>query len=840
MSPLPPLAALPHQQRRSRRWVPLAAGALLLLAVLAALLLLGLHERRQDETRALDRSELMARVLADSATRNVEAAALAAATLAELLARGVAADSPEMRAALAQTLVNLPFLRGIGLVDSLGQVIGSNVPAEVGQTVRIDALGVLPDNGRDRLGPVVSARSLSDLDASRPAAAAPAGVGFLPLLRRVAMPQGGPLLVVVQINPQAFATFQQLLLNDKQFDAALVSYEGRLVAATSGVLRQAGESLTPLPPFSQFLPRLEQGRWQGDGLRTGVQLGAFRTSASRPLLVIVETGLDAVQAQGRARERGLALAALVAASLIVGSSLLWLRYILAREATRRELDRAQHEVARSERALSITIKSLQELIFRSDAQGRLNFVNERWTAITGLEPGSALGTTLADRAPAAEKAAVQALFAEHTDSSLRRAQVVLVDVAGEERWFDVAVMPLQQEGRLVGFAGSAIDVTARTVAQRALQAQLAFTGQLMEVSPLPKSVVDVQRRYVVVNRAWEDFTGRQRSDVVGRPVGSHLPADQQALHEAQDQRMLASGQPQRYEAVVQHRDGTPRDVVINKLLLPGADGQPLGILSVIVDVTEFRNAERATREARDAAESNLRAKSEFIANISHELRTPLQSIIGFSELGQMRSREQARLAAMFQDIHGAGQRMLGLVNDLLDLAKIESNMGTVHLERSDLRPLLQAVVRELGPLLLQRGLQANMQLPGTPLLAKVDTLRLAQVLRNLLANAIKFSPPQGVIDVLAERYDDDELCIRVADRGPGVPEAELEAIFEPFVQSSQTKDGSGGTGLGLAICRKIVHAHGGSITADNRPGGGAVFSVWLPAGGTAPTRPAPL
>ncbi len=825
----------------SRRWVPLVAGLALLLAVLVALVSLGLRERERDEERALDRSELMARVLADSATRSVEAAALAAATLGELLGRGIAPEGAEMRTALEQALVSLPFLRGIGLVDAQGTVVGSSVPAEVGLQLRLAALGAAPAPGQDRLGPLVPARSLLDLEVGSARPPAPAGVGFLPLVRGVALRNGMRLSVVAQINPQAFTTQQQLLLNDPNADAALVSYDGRLIAATPGVQRQPGDVLTQLQPFTRFLPRLEQGRWEGEGLRNGPQLAAFRTSASRPLLVLVETSEDAVRAQAQGRERGLAGAALVAVVLIGAMSLLWWRYILTREAARRELDRAQAEVARSERALSITIKSLQELIFRTDAQGRLSFVNERWTAITGLEASSAIGTRLADRAPEGERAAVQALFADRADGQMRRDQVLLVDVTGAERCFEVAVMPLQQEGRLVGFAGSAVDVTARTVAQRALQAQLAFTRQLMESSPLPMSVVDTQRHYLLVNRAWEEFTGRPRSEAVGQRVGSHLPQPQQAMHEDRDRQLLATGQSQRYEAVVPHRDGTLRDVVVNKMLLPGDDGQTLGVLSVIVDVTEFRNAERATREARDAAESSLRAKTEFIANISHELRTPLQSIIGFSELGQMRSREQVRLAAMFQDIHGAGQRMLGLVNDLLDLAKIESNMGTVHLERSDLRPMVQAVARELEPLLLQRALVLDLRLPAQPLLGKVDTLRLAQVLRNVLANAIKFSPAGGRVELLAECCDeDDTLHIAVSDRGPGVPAAELESIFEPFVQSSQTKDGSGGTGLGLAICRKIVQAHGGRIEAANRAGGGAVFHLHLPAGGTAATRPAPL
>jgi signal transduction histidine kinase len=249
----------------------------------------------------------------------------------------------------------------------------------------------------------------------------------------------------------------------------------------------------------------------------------------------------------------------------------------------------------------------------------------------------------------------------------------------------------------------------------------------------------------------------------------------------------------------------------------------------MMDVSEFREAERATRLARDAAEEASRAKSEFIANISHELRTPLQSILGFSELGVMRGAQHPKLHAMFTDIHGSGTRMLALVNDLLDVSKIESSVGAVTLERADLRGLVLSVVRELAPLLAARQLQLVPELGPRALIAKVDPVRFAQVIRNVLANAIKFSPVGASIEVKARLTDEERIHITVRDHGAGVPPDELEKIFEAFVQSSTSKDGSGGTGLGLAICRKILAAHDGHITAANMQDGGAVFLIDIPA-----------
>jgi PAS domain S-box-containing protein len=326
------------------------------------------------------------------------------------------------------------------------------------------------------------------------------------------------------------------------------------------------------------------------------------------------------------------------------------------------------------------------------------------------------------------------------------------------------------------------------------------------------------------------FSGRQREQALGGPVGAHLSPEERREHEERDALVYATREPLRYEARVPHADGTLRDVVIEKRALPGVEGdEPAGILAVIIDVTEFRAAERATREARDAAEDASRAKSEFIANISHELRTPLQSIIGFSELGLRRAGEQARLAAMFGDIHASGQRMLALVNDLLDVSRIESSAGTLHLERGDMRTPVREVLRELQPLAAKRNVALAESLAEAPMLAKLDPLRFQQVVRNVVANAIRFSPEGSRIDIEADATPAGEWRLSIADRGPGIPDDELEGIFEAFVQSSRTKDGSGGTGLGLAISRTIMQAHGGRITARNRDGGGSVFEIVLPA-----------
>lgn len=377
------------------------------------------------------------------------------------------------------------------------------------------------------------------------------------------------------------------------------------------------------------------------------------------------------------------------------------------------------------------------------------------------------------------------------------------------------------------------EVSGDLIAARgSMAAQHAFTDRLFEVSPIPMVVKDADGRFLRVNKAWSDFTGLSPERLVGHNMGRLYPALLAAPHEVQEQMAIASAQPVTYEDQMLDSAGLPRDVMIRLVPYTDADGQVAGVIGCLMDVTEFREAAQRTLEAKESAERSNTAKGEFLANISHELRTPLQAILGFSELGTLRTLAEPRVQGMFSDINAAGRRMLSLVNNLLDLSRLESTVGEIHLTAIDIVPPLRAVVAELRHLAATRSVQLVAPLqPGAdgPLWALADDFRLQQVLRNVLANAIRFAPAGSAVDIdwgLDRTYG---LWMTVRDHGPGIPDDELEVIFEAFVQSSRTKDGSGGTGLGLAICRKIMAAHHGHISARNHPQGGAVFEIHLPA-----------
>lgn len=220
----------------------------------------------------------------------------------------------------------------------------------------------------------------------------------------------------------------------------------------------------------------------------------------------------------------------------------------------------------------------------------------------------------------------------------------------------------------------------------------------------------------------------------------------------------------------------------------------------------------------------------------------MHSVLSFAHLGAEKAHgvHEEKLAHFFQRIHQSGSRLLSLLNDLLDLSKLEAGMMHLHVKHHDLRTLVQEAVNENESWAEAKGISLDIMPGDISTTTACDGTRIGQVIRNLLSNAIKYSPENAEVQIFfseatiprGRRASDPEdlmaLQIEVRDTGPGIPENELDQIFDKFVQSSKTKTGAGGTGLGLAICREIVLAHRGLIRACNNPSGGTSLIVTLP------------
>lgn len=808
----------------------LAVGGALILGVLAGTAVLmwrGLDDMEQHDQQRL---ELMASVLDAHVGQVFEVGGQALDNLANSLQQ--APDALDRLEAQQQYyLQSLPFLRSLALVSEEGRVLVSTQQADRAGQVDLQRLVTQPVRGeRMAIGPWTPGRTLTE----KASPGTSSRLGFIPLLRRVQLPNGRHVLLVAQFSPDALAQYQQQLLdlNSPDTRVYLALDDGRLLSHVGHDALVQGASLDGHVYFRMKAARKGiYGPVQTLGERS---LGAWQRAASQPLVSLVEQPYASTLRRWLLSLRG-PLAFMALALMLIGLMTFsaW-RNARARAVARRERDEALQEIARREQELSVLFKSVQELIFRTDPQGTLRFVNARWQAMTQQTPESARGRHLRDMVLPECRERIDALFAPGRPPGVRTAQAQLMGANGEVRVLDVSVVPLlARDGRLRGFAGSAADVTTLLAAQMHLQEQLAFSRQLLESNPLPVCLTDLEGHFLMVNQAWEHFMGLSRDKVLGRHNRDFLPPQEAQAYDAHSDELLRVGGQIRYEERLHRPDGSVRDVQVTKVRLLSHQGEPMGLLIVKMDITDYL-------AARDLAEQASRTQSEFVANISHELRTPLQSILGFSELGMLRGRQHEKLAAMFGDIHAAGQRMLELVNDLLDMSKIDSTVGAFHFEPHDVRDIIEAVAAELASQLQGKQLTLNLQLGRLPLEAKVDPVRFAQVIRNVLANAVKFSPEGRAIQISAGLSDDVTIHIAVRDQGPGIPPTELEAVFQAFVQSSKTRDGSGGTGLGLAICQKIVTAHGGHIHAANVPGGGAIFHITLPTAGYTDTMPAAL
>jgi PAS domain S-box-containing protein len=401
------------------------------------------------------------------------------------------------------------------------------------------------------------------------------------------------------------------------------------------------------------------------------------------------------------------------------------------------------------------------------------------------------------------------------------------------------------------------DIDQRKRAEAALQASQERYRALVENLGEGVAFVDPDEFFTFSNPAADAIFGVPVGELMGRNLKDFVDAEQFVHIRAQTQKRRR-GEKNFYEMAIVCPDGQKRWVLITAVPQVDAAGQFAGTFGVFRDITDRRQAEEELRQAKDAAESAQsaaeaanRAKSAFLANMSHELRTPLNAVLGFSELMTHDPTLTAEQRENLAIINRSGEHLLSLINDVLEMSKIEAGRVTLHESNFNLHSLLDGLEEMFRLRAATKGLTLSFdRAPAVPRYICTDEGKLRQVLMNLLGNAVKFTAEGGVaLRVIADKEQAGKetnppdslstlslstLFFEIQDTGPGIPPEDVGKLFEPFVQSASGHKSQEGTGLGLAISRQFVRLMGGEIAVSSQVGQGSVFKFDIHA------RPADL
>jgi PAS domain S-box-containing protein len=356
-----------------------------------------------------------------------------------------------------------------------------------------------------------------------------------------------------------------------------------------------------------------------------------------------------------------------------------------------------------------------------------------------------------------------------------------------------------------------------------------FLQTLMDAMPATITYKDSELRYRLANRALRELLRPYKTDPIGKTWSEIAGPETAAAVEQQDRAILATGESMHMEQGWTGPDGKPIIALAQKVPLKDEDGRVVGIITCGIDITRLKETEAQLIEQREAAETASRTKTAFLANMSHELRTPLNAIIGFAEMmaagytGALTPRQKEYAV----NISRSGEHLLRLVNDILDLSRLENGRVELNITTCDFDTLAQSALAMVEP----QAREAGIRLAFTPCKLKVraDERALVQIMVNLMGNAVKFNRPEGSVSLQAESTD-GVLCIRVEDTGIGMSTAESHAVIQPFYRiDAYRARANSGAGLGLSICRSLIELHGGRLEIRSRPGLGTCVEVLLPA-----------
>ncbi|MBN2216988.1 MAG: PAS domain S-box protein [Pirellulales bacterium] len=559
------------------------------------------------------------------------------------------------------------------------------------------------------------------------------------------------------------------------------------------------------------------------------------------------------------------LLAAVSVLLVIGWSLWFTNHIVTRSALVQELnERLELDIANraiieealreSEEQYRSLVELMSDWIWEMDADYRITYSSPQVKDALGFEPDEVIGKTpfelmLPDDAQGSKGffksvARVGQSFSGLEGTYLHRnGNHVVIETSGTPI--------LDENGTPLGYRCINSDVTQRAQAEEAIKQSEHKFRALYEMSSDAVMLLDQKGVFDCNDATLRLFGGVSREEFCGKHPAEFAPPtqpggqDSRKLIDERIARAFAQGSA-RFEWMHRRADGSElsTDVILNRMEM---GGRPV-LQAVMRDITEHKRGERDLRDyaeklasanrtleqLNEAAQSASRAKSEFLANMSHEIRTPMTAILGFSDvlLSNLENDENRAAAAT---IKRNGEYLLELINDILDLSKVES--GKLEVERTACSPT--RLVADVASLMRVRAESKNLRLTtefagAIPDSIQCDANRLRQILINLVGNAIKFTETGGVRLVVRLVQDNPKtplLRIDVVDTGIGIPDDQIAKLFQPFVQvDSSTSRRFGGTGLGLAISKRLARMLGGDITISSRPGQGSTFTLTVETG----------
>lgn len=484
------------------------------------------------------------------------------------------------------------------------------------------------------------------------------------------------------------------------------------------------------------------------------------------------------------------------------------------------------------------IDRLPVLVYLMTPRGKLLYVNQRWTALTGQPVEAALGFDFGEYLAPEDVAYTLADLQDAAQSPRERDRLVRFRTPNGTVRLRGRSTPVLEDGKVVAFLGVAIEVGADdggppVAAQLTeLQRQVARSEAILSALPDVLYQLNADGLFLGCTAPPGVTPALGVSACVGRNLAEVLPLE--AVPAATRAMRLASEtkQTQVFTLRLPSASG-PRELEARVAAMSTGD-----FVWVVRDVTEARRAEAELVAAREAAVEASRLKTQFLANISHEIRTPLNGILGVTQL--LRTMPLSQDAAEYLDVlQSSGDGLLAIVNDVLDLSKIEANRLELEPVTFDFEELVRSATRVFEPAARRKGIELIVDIdPELRGPARGDPTRIGQIVTNLVSNAVKFTD-EGRVRVTARRADADGAVLAVSDTGPGLAADQHERIFDAFTQVRVDPTRRyGGTGLGLTITRRLARLMGGDVRVSSTPGAGSVFEVTLPLPSTL--APVPL